>query len=221
MQKKNNSPQTSERKDFKFEFKKLDEKGYFEGYAATFGNVDFGNDVIEKGAFAKAIRDVPVVKILWQHEWHNPIGKSVTMREDDHGLFVAGQLTRGVAQAEDAYLLMKDKVIDALSIGYGVVEKVIKDDVRYLKELTLHEFSPVTFAMNDHAIIHTVKGCDMLIAKLKGAKSEREAEKVLREAGLHSDLAKYIANRLPNDTQREVDALKKLLSSINIIKGGL
>ena len=50
-------------KEYKcFEFKvteadSSDDVGVIEGYASTFGNVDLGNDIVEKGAFKKTIKD--------------------------------------------------------------------------------------------------------------------------------------------------------------------
>ena len=58
----------SEFKSVKFNLESADENGEFSGYAAVFGNVDAGGDVIEKGAFAKTIaEDFDRIKILSQH----------------------------------------------------------------------------------------------------------------------------------------------------------
>ena len=53
-----------ERRDFKLEVKALGAEGvpegYFEGYAAVFGNEDWHGDVIEAGAFKKTLKENPV-----------------------------------------------------------------------------------------------------------------------------------------------------------------
>lgn len=66
-----------ERKAFKFNLESIGEGGEFSGYAAVFGSVDSGGDVIEKGAFTKTIlEDFDRIKILSQHQNEDlPIGK--------------------------------------------------------------------------------------------------------------------------------------------------
>ena len=79
---------TREYKAFKFELESSDESGEFSGYAAVFGNRDSGDDIIEKGAFSKTIReDFDRIKILALHNdcWL-PVGKPLELREDGKGL---------------------------------------------------------------------------------------------------------------------------------------
>src|SRR5205823_3385408 len=122
-----------------------DDAGQFSGYAAVFGNVDLGNDVIEPGAFRKSIQDRPSVPILWQHNPDEPIGISRYMTEDGRGLKVEGQLAMEVQRAREVHSLMKMGAIKGLSIGYSAVKKTFKGNVRHLQEVALGEFSPCTF----------------------------------------------------------------------------
>jgi len=142
----------------KFDIKSLkEEKGIFEGYAAVFNNVDLGKDKILPGAFKKSIQERGnKIKILWQHDHKIPIGKSLEIKEDDYGLWVKGKLSM-TEKGKEAYQLMKDGVIDALSIGYNVIKREYKNGVRLLKEVKLGEFSPVSFPMNPSAKITDVK----------------------------------------------------------------
>ena len=102
------------------EIKSIDEKGSFTGYAATFGNIDLGDDVIIKGAFSEWLSSIgdDLPSVCWQHQMHNPIGITTKMYEDDYGLYVEGLLTLGVKQADDARLLSKSGAVKGLSIGY-------------------------------------------------------------------------------------------------------
>ena len=163
-----------ETKNLKFEVKEEDvnvETGEFTGHAAVFKNIDFGNDIIEPGAFAKTIKDQKgKVPILWQHNTREPIGISMTMEEDEKGLKVKGQINKEVQRGKEALALInqfaKAKRPFGLSIGFDplqseFVEKSkngIKRLVRILKELKLFEFSPVTFAMNDRAMADMKSG---------------------------------------------------------------
>ncbi|NYD80749.1 hypothetical protein HD884_000794 [Ochrobactrum intermedium] len=83
--------------------------GSFSGYASVFGLPDLGNDVIERGAFARSLAKggVSGVRMLWQHDAAEPIGVWTAIREDARGLYVEGRLAKGVARARDALELMR------------------------------------------------------------------------------------------------------------------
>jgi len=137
--------------------------GIFEGYASVFNVVDTYGSSIQRGAFSKTLRERgDKIKVLWNHEEDDPIGKPLEMREDDHGLYVRAQLTRGVQKADEALLLMKDGVINTLSIGFNVPrgKESIVDGVRQIHEVKLYEFSPVVFESNDQATINSVRSQD-------------------------------------------------------------
>lgn len=142
-----------------FELKQLDEEqGIFEGYAAVFGNVDDGGDVIEKGAFAATlVDDGHRVKICWQHDPREPIGKPLELREDDKGLYIKAKISL-TQRGKDALALLRDGVIHELSIGYDVVKHANEGSVRKLRQIKLWEVSLVTWAMNPLALVTSVKG---------------------------------------------------------------
>lgn len=142
------------------ELKSLGEDGSFSGYAARYGNVDHGWDMIMPGAFADFIKsnDPTKVRVLWQHSWRDPIGVNVTMKEDDTGLLVEGRLLLGVQKADECRILAQAKAIGGLSIGYSVDKSSYTNGgVRVLESLSLDEYSFVTFPMNEEAIILDVK----------------------------------------------------------------
>jgi len=145
-------------KNMDFEFKANSEKRSFAGYASTWDR-DLGGDQILKGAFKKTIKErFPrnKIKILWQH--NEPLGIPTHMEEDSKGLYIEGRISK-TRLGDEALELMKDGVVDQMSIGYDVVGDDISDDgqTRFLKELVLYEFSPVTFPMNPNADIVSIK----------------------------------------------------------------
>ncbi len=149
-----------EHKAFKFNLESVGDEGEFSGYAAVFDNVDDSGDVIEKGAFAKTIsEDFERIKILSQHQdCELPIGKPLELREDEKGLFVRAKIS-DTQKGRDIRTLLKDGVLNELSIGYDAVDAYY-DNVtrtRHLKELRLWEISIVTWAMNELAQIEEVK----------------------------------------------------------------
>lgn len=159
-EKKSDTP-TRQYKAVKFNLESSDEKtGEFSGYAAVFGNVDDGYDVIEKGAFAKTIaEDFDRIKILVLHNGNwLPIGKPLELREDDHGLFIRGKIS-DTSMGRDTMILLRDGVLGELSIGYDAVtfDYDSATGIRTLKEIKLWEVSVVTWAMNEQATIDEVK----------------------------------------------------------------
>lgn len=179
---------------FIFDEKGIDEQtGIFGGYASTFGGKpDVYGDVVVKGAFRKTLEKGGAtgfgVQMLWQHKSDSPIGTWLELLEDGKGLKVQGKLTKGVRQADEALLLMKDKALQGMSIGYHATVKEYdeKKKIRYLKEIDLFEISPVTFPANLGARITNIKEA------IRRAQNERELERALREAGLSQALSRDV-----------------------------
>lgn len=158
-----------------FEFKDLTDRGTFEGLASVYGNTDLGGDIVEPGAFKEfAYTRDSHIRILDGHNTRAPIGKGKLI--DSHlGLAIKGALSMEVSRAREVYALMKDGVIDGLSIGYDVLpggSEVDDKGVRHLKSLKLWEVSTTPFPMNQAALVSAVKSVT----------SVRELEDYLREA---------------------------------------
>ena len=164
-----------ERKAVDFELESADESGEFSGYAAVFGNLDDGNDIIERGAFAKTIAEnFSRIKILSQHnECELPIGKPLELREDERGLFIRGKIS-DTQKGRDIQTLLRDGVLTEMSIGYEAVDFEFDGEtgVRHLKEVRLWEISIVTWGMNELAQIDSVKSLTEAL-KAKGGKISR------------------------------------------------
>ena len=144
-----------------------EDKVEFSGYASVFDVLDSHNDVILKGAFKK-IGDMP---LLWQHEINNPIGKIISAKEDDFGLFIEGFITKKTKKAKDAIELINQGILSSLSIGYFVNKKEERGGVNYISDLELKEISLVSIPANENTSI-TLKSAisgkiDKLIRILK------------------------------------------------------
>lgn len=219
-----------ENKDFyiQSELKAIDsEKGIFEGYASTFGNVDSTGDIIEQGAFGESLKQREP-KVLWQHRMDKPIGKVLEIREDDKGLYVKVKISTTTTLGKDAYELLKDGVIDKLSIGFRIKEADYNCDtnIRTIKEIELFEFSLVTIPANEEAGITRVKSLP---------ETEREFEKFLRGLGFDRTAAKTITSKgykgyqnilrdagvdTPDGDLRDADdAIKTLSNILQTLKG--
>lgn len=135
--------------------------GGFEGYASVFRIPDLGKDVVEPGAFRDSLarRGPAGVKLLWQHDPAEPLGRWLSLAEDSRGLFVRGQLSLAVARAREIHALMREGAIDGLSIGFRP-EKARTEprtELRRLERVDLWEISIVTFPMLPQARISAVK----------------------------------------------------------------
>lgn len=163
------------------------ETGKFSGYASVFGGVDTYGDTIVKGAFESTLRTHGKPKMFFNHEWGMPIGKYTTAKEDDHGLFVEGELTPGLTLSSDVRAALLHGTLDGLSIG-GYVKAGDYEDTdggRVIRKWTrLLEVSPVVFPADGAARIDgaSVKSFDLADA-IEGIDSIRDLESFLRDAG--------------------------------------
>jgi HK97 family phage prohead protease len=200
-------------------FQKLDtlqsdlEKGTFEGYASTYGNVDFDKDIIVAGAFDKTCRERPIIKLLKNHNWDWVIGIG-EIRTDNKGLYLKGQLNLEVELARETRSLMLQGALDSMSIGFGVPEREKNleyqaDGTRLIKECSVKETSIVTFPSNEEAVILSIK------TALKFKDNIRDFEAFLRESGFSRQQAVMIASKgfkaIQSDSE-EVETCPKEIS---------
>lgn len=173
------------------------DSGRFSGYASVWGGIDSYGDTILKGAFKKSLAKA-TPKMFYNHDWSMPIGKWEKIQEDEVGLFVEGELTKGIALSGDVKAAMKHGTLDGLSIG-GYIEKdgyEKTESGRIIKEwASLMEISPVVFPADKAAKISSVKNIDFE-ALLPECKSEKDIERLLRDSGLGRWEAMAIVSRL-------------------------
>ena len=159
--------------------------GSFAGYASVFNGVDSYGDRILPGAFKDTLAD-GMPKMFFNHVWSLPIGKFTKAVEDDHGLYVEGEFTEGLSQAQDVRAAMKHGTLDGLSIGGFLAENDYKEDEqgrRVIHRWTrLMEISPVTFPADANARIESVKSGDVIQA-IEQVETIRDLERLLRDAG--------------------------------------
>ena len=194
-------------KSIPFEMKLDEEKRIIEGYASTFGNKDLVGDVVQPGAFKKTIEELfPKNKIKFCYQHGEPIGRPIFMEEDSKGLYVQARIAP-TTLGNDALALVKENVIDSMSIGYNVLQDEYDSTskTRYLKELRLKEFSLVTFPANEEAL-------------LTGVKTAEDFRNVLLQAG-RMDVSQYIKQGKDlEEGNREliestIEALREILSA--------
>ncbi|EHU1614152.1 HK97 family phage prohead protease [Acinetobacter baumannii] len=213
------------RKSFNLEIKAVQEDGFFSGYGAVFGNIDWYNDVILPGAFTASIAKWraknKMPPVLWNHNDSEPIGVYTNIYEDEKGLYVEGKLlVDDVPRAKSTHALLKAGAIDGLSIGYSTKKANQQTNgVRELVEVDLSEISIVTQPANERSLITSVK------SKLDDGELPTlpEFEKFLRESGFSKNQATAIASKglrsLLSESEEEIKEAKSISNALNILKG--
>lgn len=137
------------------------EDGSFSGYASLFGQVDLGKDKVMRGAFRRSLakRHPDGIRMLFQHDPSEPIGRWTVIREDASGLFVSGQIIQSSQKGREVLDLLRQGAIDGLSIGFRTERSRTdrKTGVRSILEADLWEISIVTFPMLPGARVQHVK----------------------------------------------------------------
>jgi HK97 family phage prohead protease len=123
--------------------------GTFSGYASLFGIADLGRDMVMPGAFAASLarRGTSGIRMLWQHDPAEPVGRWLSVAEDARGLHVRGQLNLAVRRARELAALIAEGAVDGLSIGFRAEKARPERGLRRLLEIDLWEISLVTFPM--------------------------------------------------------------------------
>lgn len=140
------------------------------GLASTFGPpADSVGDVVVKGAYKKTLKEggfsprtgkatieKPRIKLFYLHR--DPLGRLNYLKETNEGLEFEGAISR-TAQGDDVVELIRDGVVDKMSIGYSTVKERSDEENGWnlLEEVKLFEVSPVPFPANDRADILDLK----------------------------------------------------------------
>lgn len=141
------------------------EERTFTGLASTW-DLDLGGDVIHPGAFKKTLREWKsgkrTIKLFYGHNYFSMdslLGKMTEAEETKDGLEATFKVVEG-ERGDTALNLVKEGMLDSLSIGYRAVKVEHPDEAeqltgvyRHLKEVELREVSMVPFPMNPAARI--------------------------------------------------------------------
>lgn len=186
----------------------VSDDGYrFSGYASVFGGVDAYGDTIVAGAYAPAL-EKGTPKMFFNHDKYSiPIGKWLEVAEDEHGLRVTGELTKGNPQAETVAAALRHGTVDGLSVGFYPAEDGLQENetggFTISKIDRLLEISVVTFPADRAARIEKAEALDSI----------RDIEDYLRDAGLSAKEAKTIVSRTKSvidaENRRDAEAARQ------------
>ena len=174
---------------------------FIEGYAAIFNVEDSYNDIILPGAFTKAIsgKEGKRIRLCYQHDMDDVVGKIVEMKEDEKGLWFKAKISN-TTLGRDLAELISDEAINEISIGYMAAVWEMDDirNIRKLKEVKLYEISFVSRAANPQALV---------------TGTEVKNEKEPFEVGKLSD-EELIQKKNELEKEIEIRAINKLINII-------
>lgn len=186
----------------------------FEGYASVFDGIDSYGDTIVEGAYKNTLlnRERPI-QLRWNH--FGPIvGKYTEIYEDQHGLYVKGELTKGHSEAENVAALLRHGAISGLSIGYIVKDSEQEGVIRKLKEIELVEISVVEEPADNNAHISSVKSAKKLkdveeFLRLKGLSQSEATEIVATVKRIHGEREALKEKAVKDDAQTIKNFIKE------------
>jgi HK97 family phage prohead protease len=179
-------------------------RGFFSGYASMFGGVDAYGDTVMPGAYKATLemRKRPV-QMRWNH-FGEVIGKWLSIRETEKGLWVEGELTPGHSKAEDVYASLMHGAISGLSIGYRVNKGFPNDN----GGLDLHEIDLVEIS-----VVESPADLAAQIGDIKSAIDElqtvRDFERFVRESGFAKEDAVMLVSRMKSVVRGELEQERK------------
>lgn len=176
------------------EVRAVQEDGIVEVLAVAYDIVDDYGTRFIKGVFNASLEQrLPV--IAFGHDWSDPIGRAISYRETDEGLYLTARLDVGgaVPRADQAYQQMRSGTLTDVSVGFWrLADRTADDGVTEIIKGDLDEVSVVLRGAVPGAKVLAVRSkrsgelVDMdavvAIAKKKSAGeiTEAEADEALR-----------------------------------------
>ena len=154
-----------------FEVREVDtETRKFSGVAVPF-NQEISVGGITERFERGAIEGVEDVKLFWNHK--EPIGKITRGEETDEGFVIDAVISR-TQQGDDAYQLLRDGVINKLSVGFQAVKNRKEEGVIVRERVNLKEVSLVSFPAYSKADVLSVRETDETQNNLLGENTMNE-----------------------------------------------
>ena len=186
-----------------------EEKGSVEAVFSVYNNLDSDGDVVVPGAVKSGFKDNQV-PMVFAHKWDQPIGKGVIVENEDSAVF-KGSFFMETEAGKEAYNLVKSMGdLQQWSFGFRVNDSEIgkfkkndsESEVRYLKDLTVYEVSPVLVGANQETYTLAIKsGEDTVYEK----KEEKEPVAFMDDHFTTEDEAMARAKELGCDGVHSVD----------------
>lgn len=168
------------------------------GMAVPYGQVSNGEQ-FQRGAVTLD----PEAKLFWQHK--EPVGKIVAGEHTDAGFMVRAKIS-DTTLGNDVHTLLKDGVINKMSVGFIMRDAEMVDGVRQVKDAFVREVSLVPFPWYEGANVTAVR--DDTDSDVPNS-DETEGEIVENETPVASDLA---------EVREAITMLEREVASINKVE---
>jgi len=219
-------------------------QGIVTGYFSKFNNVDSDGDIMKPGAFTKTINEQgpasaqPRIKHLLNHDPSQPLGKLLTLREDEYGLYYESQV--GTHEGgEDFIKMVESGLITEHSIGFKIIKRnQVQSYENYLRnpslgqfeitEVKLYEGSSLTaWGANPLTPITSLKGdnnldVDMIVAKSaaieKFCRNTTATDDTIQMLLLHSKQLAQLIIDMKSNTTEPGGTIQPVDDTLNIIR---
>ena len=185
-----------------------------EGWAST-PDLDRYNEITDPQAFKSSLKTFMKNPVLFfGHEsWNLPIGKVLSAKIKDGGLWVKAKISEG---EDKVWGLIKEEILQTFSFGYRLLksEKDEKSGVLTIRDLELLEISVVSIPANPAAMIELAKSKGLKINQLNTGGTNMPDEKLDGLQKSVTDLTTKVDTFLKADKMNE-DEARKTLEAIN------
>jgi len=219
-------------------------QGIVTGYFSKFNNVDSDGDIMKPGAFTKTISEQgpqsaqPRIKHLLNHDPSLPLGKLLTLREDEYGLYYESQVGTHDG-GEDFIKMVESGLITEHSIGFKIIKRnQVQSYENYLRnpslgqfeitEVKLYEGSSLTaWGANPLTPITSLKGdknldVDMIVAKSaaieKFCRNTTATDDTIQMLLLHSKQLAQLIIDMKSNTTEPVTTIQPVDDTLDIIR---
>ena len=129
--------------------------------------------------------------ILYMHDIYSPIGKALTIKTTDQGLYLEAAIYKDIHK--EAYVAAKNGVLNGFSIGIRIMYEEYSDmlDAFVVTSGELVEISLVTVPSNTKSVIENVDLCEAGVCTVV-----RSVEHSKEDAKRKSDLDKKLLRRM-------------------------
>ncbi len=213
--------QNNEVKKIDFQLKEESE-GKVSAVFSVFNSLDSDGDVVEPGAIKSGFKsgNVPMV---WAHKWDMPIGKGYITEDKDKATFT-GEFFMDTDSGKEAYKIVKNMGdMQQWSFGYRVNDseygKLKKDgsdseeDVRFLKDLTVFEVSPVLVGANQETYTLAIKSNTDLLKDI----DDEVKEVITNEDNIDEEVNKIYEDNLSDNEEQAMKLLNDMANDMKVI----
>lgn len=214
-----------------------EEEGVLEAIVNVFNVVDRVQERTILGLFEESLKKF-LPKGVWAHDWDKPIAKTLEARElppndpllpDDlkpfGGLYIKAQFFKDISDSWQAYLKIKNGLIDEFSIGYSITEYSYNQEteVTDLLKGEWYEWSPVLVGANQFTTLVDIKNLQKGILDM----SFEDHSKTVLDAveGLIKRYGEIAEKRLedkPHLSANHIERIKGYIDTLNsLLEKGL